>query len=300
MATFTSRYCSITYSMPGFGQTQDGTNPNPQILRFFEIKNNGDLTGSGPNKCPDDYLILNSQRFCGTALVDDYSTSSATSNSVPITDNGSGPLIARFVTNPDDMVAKGFILRYQLNHCFFSGKWEHLSTQARKANYISWTWYKIKLYNSRYKQFNYSMLPGEMFPSIKWKFSSQPSSHISVNIIEPTINVTVVINCHHLRISWQFFNVIHNVLQIKFPCKCQMSVFANHFPRNWTELHFFLLLPLLSVFLNQFSLLYNIHPPKYNKVRAGLNQNAEQLRRRFILCRNLENRKFLGSFPRRV
>lgn len=116
--------------MPGFGQSQDGTvDPSSQanrpILRFFNIINDpskGGATGSGPIKCPDDYLILNSMRFCGTALVNDPAPTSSASNSEPITDNGSGPLIARFVTGSDEMVGSGFILRFQLNHCFFAGK----------------------------------------------------------------------------------------------------------------------------------------------------------------------------------
>lgn len=79
------------------------------------------MGGSGPVKCPDDYLVLGTARFCGSVLNDDVERGSSPTVSEEITDNGSGPLIARFKTNGDEMVGLGFLLQYRLNHCFFGG-----------------------------------------------------------------------------------------------------------------------------------------------------------------------------------
>ena len=122
-------FCSITYSMPKYGAPidQDVTQAsNRPIGKYFSIVNvvaagigNG---GSGPVKCPDDFLVIGTARFCGQVLNDDYDRASSPTTSEEITDSGSGPLMARFHTNGDEMVGLGFLLQYRLNHCFFGGK----------------------------------------------------------------------------------------------------------------------------------------------------------------------------------
>lgn len=124
-----SGFCSITYSMPKYGvpESQDVQNANTRPGgKYFNIVNmvaaGVGMGGSGPIKCPDDYVILGTGRFCGNVLNDDVERASSPTVSEEITDNGSGPLIARFKTNGDDMVGLGFLLQYRLNHCFFGGK----------------------------------------------------------------------------------------------------------------------------------------------------------------------------------
>lgn len=125
-----SGFCSITYSMPKFGAVTENEGQSqqrpPGAGKYFNMLNtvaagigNG---GAGPVKCPDDYLILDKHRFCGTVLNDDVERGSSPTTGVDITDSGSGPLIARFVSNSDEMVGYGFYLQYRLNHCFFGGK----------------------------------------------------------------------------------------------------------------------------------------------------------------------------------
>ena len=83
--------------MPKYGTPvdQDVTQPsNRPIGKYFNIVNvvaagigNG---GSGPVKCPDDYLVIGTQRFCGMVLADDVDRASSPSASMEITDSGSG------------------------------------------------------------------------------------------------------------------------------------------------------------------------------------------------------------------
>ena len=90
-------FCSITYSMPKYGGPidQDVTQPSSRPTgKYFNIINavaagigNG---GSGPVKCPDDYLVVGTQRFCGTVLNDDVERGSSPTASEEITDSGSG------------------------------------------------------------------------------------------------------------------------------------------------------------------------------------------------------------------
>ena len=116
--------------MPAFGvQSEQDAGAQTQtrpLGRFFNIVNELGagigMGGAGPIKCPGDYLVLNSQKFCGNVLADDSERGSSPSQNQEIVDKGSGPLIARFHTNEDDMIGAGFNLRYRLNHCFFGGK----------------------------------------------------------------------------------------------------------------------------------------------------------------------------------
>ena len=124
-----SGFCSITYSMPKYGVPVDTDVQNPStrpVGKYFNIVNmvaaGIGSGGSGPVKCPDDFLVLGTWRFCGSVLNDDVERGSSPTVSEEITDNGSGPLIARFRTNGDEMVGLGFLLQYRLNHCFFGGK----------------------------------------------------------------------------------------------------------------------------------------------------------------------------------
>jgi hypothetical protein len=90
-------FCSITFSMPKYGAPidQDVTQAsNRPIGKYFNIVNtvaagigNG---GSGPVKCPDDYLVIGTTRFCGMVLNDDVDRGSSPSSSDEITDSGSG------------------------------------------------------------------------------------------------------------------------------------------------------------------------------------------------------------------
>lgn len=90
-------FCSITFSMPKYGAPidQDVTQPsNRPVGKYFNIVNtvaagigNG---GSGPVKCPDDYLVIGTMRFCGQVLKDDVDRGSTPSASDEITDSGSG------------------------------------------------------------------------------------------------------------------------------------------------------------------------------------------------------------------
>ncbi|KAI1285797.1 hypothetical protein HDE_11638 [Halotydeus destructor] len=125
-------FCSITYSMPKFGvaSSEEGgqQQPRPQQTsgKYFNVVNNVAAGigngGAGPAKCPDDYLVLSTHRLCGMVLNDDIERGSSPTTGMDITDSGSGPIIARFVTNDDDMVGFGFFLQYRLNHCFFGGR----------------------------------------------------------------------------------------------------------------------------------------------------------------------------------
>ena len=90
-------FCSVTFSMPKYGAPvdQDVTQAsNRPTGKYFSIVNrvaagigNG---GSGPVKCPDDYLVIGTSRFCGTVLNDDVDRGSSPSASEEITDSGSG------------------------------------------------------------------------------------------------------------------------------------------------------------------------------------------------------------------
>ncbi|GIY35199.1 CUB domain-containing protein [Caerostris darwini] len=71
--------------------------------------------GLGVEECPDDYLRLEGDRYCGARL----NPSTAESNptiSEPVTDTSAGPFIARFRSNSENN-AVGFDLRYSQNPC---------------------------------------------------------------------------------------------------------------------------------------------------------------------------------------
>jgi hypothetical protein len=78
--------------------------------------------GAGSVKCPNDFLVLGTLRFCGTLLSSDDDKNNVPNMDEEITDSGSGPLRARFVSNEDEKVGFGFHLFYRMNHCFFGGK----------------------------------------------------------------------------------------------------------------------------------------------------------------------------------
>lgn len=84
--------------MPKYGTPidQDVTQASnrPVTGKYFNIVNavaaGIGSGGSGPVKCPDDYLLIGTQRFCGLVLNDDYDRGSSPTASEEVTDSGSG------------------------------------------------------------------------------------------------------------------------------------------------------------------------------------------------------------------
>lgn len=87
------------------------------ISRDFGPKN---CASVGPLKCPTDYLMMNSLRFCGDYLNEDALYSSNIRTNGQVIDNSTGPIYLRFVTSRDT-VGKGFIVNYIFNPCLLSG-----------------------------------------------------------------------------------------------------------------------------------------------------------------------------------
>ena len=140
-------FCTITYSVPreedeGHGnelfhetdrEQGSWTEGEPFKRRpelstrpertYFDItpgqRDSSQTAHAGPYKCPSDYIMLNGIRLCGYHLNDNLYASS--SLDVPITDNSTGPIFARFVSSPET-VGKGFYLNYQMNPCMINGK----------------------------------------------------------------------------------------------------------------------------------------------------------------------------------
>lgn len=65
--------------------------------------------------CYDDYISMNSIRFCGEKLNDGTGARDLTMNS-PIRDSTSGPFVVSVRTN-DAFVGRGFRINYKSNPC---------------------------------------------------------------------------------------------------------------------------------------------------------------------------------------
>ncbi|GFW18352.1 CUB domain-containing protein [Trichonephila clavipes] len=75
----------------------------------------GGEAGLGIYECPDDYLRLEGDRYCGARLNPSTSERNPTTNE-PVTDNSAGPFIASFRTDSANN-AGGFNLQYKQNPC---------------------------------------------------------------------------------------------------------------------------------------------------------------------------------------
>ena len=78
------------------------------------------FASAGPFKCSNDYLVINSLRYCGNYLNEDSLYSTNVQSNAPVVDNSTGPIYIRFVTSVDT-ASKGFILNFQLNPCLLNG-----------------------------------------------------------------------------------------------------------------------------------------------------------------------------------
>ncbi|KAG8201155.1 hypothetical protein JTE90_028816 [Oedothorax gibbosus] len=75
----------------------------------------GGEAGLGVLECPNDYLRLEGDRYCGARLNPDPSATNPTTN-VPVTDTSAGPFIAYFKSDSENN-ANGFRLYYNQNPC---------------------------------------------------------------------------------------------------------------------------------------------------------------------------------------
>lgn len=71
-------------------------------------------TGIGVTKCPQDYLLLNNIRFCGSNWK--FAHRNQNVNTESIVDTNSGPFYARFFSDFHS-TGRGFKLNYQQNPC---------------------------------------------------------------------------------------------------------------------------------------------------------------------------------------
>lgn len=116
-----SGFCTQTYFE--FNDTMSQGSPN---YYTFHLRNayqdNPDRetvgkgeAGTGVQKCPSDYLLLNGLRLCGYHLNSNTAQQTATVPG-PVTDTSAGPFTARFVSN-DIITGRGFKLQFQQNPC---------------------------------------------------------------------------------------------------------------------------------------------------------------------------------------
>ena len=117
-------FCSQTYFIPNINITQQQANQDTTSRGTFNINNVNEQgrpsvgdneAGTGIGRCPHDYLLISGLRLCGYHL---NSNSFQTSRNfdAPVTDNSSGPFIARFVSN-DVINGRGFRISFQQNPC---------------------------------------------------------------------------------------------------------------------------------------------------------------------------------------
>ncbi|XP_044762650.1 uncharacterized protein LOC123319783 [Coccinella septempunctata] len=106
-------YCSITYSnvMNGleypFELVNYAANGQPTVMMG--------QAGIETFDCPNDYIIINGVRLCGTKLNDGMTNPDLTVNA-PVTDNSLGPIVIQVRTN-GSAVGRGFKLFYTQNRC---------------------------------------------------------------------------------------------------------------------------------------------------------------------------------------
>ena len=91
-----------------------------QIISGQNNQNNQQFAGAGPVKCYTDYLLLNGMRYCGSHLNEGALYRNNIDTDVPVIDNSTGPVYARFVTS-EEAVSRGFMLNYHLNPCLLNG-----------------------------------------------------------------------------------------------------------------------------------------------------------------------------------
>ena len=71
---------------------------------------------AGVRLCPYDYLLLDGVSYCGSRLMPMAIGNPQDGLDMPVIDRGSGPFIARFVSN-ERHVGRGFMISYQQNPC---------------------------------------------------------------------------------------------------------------------------------------------------------------------------------------
>ena len=104
-------------------QSSSGDSPLRRRGSYFQISSSdstGKLAAAGPFKCPSDFLVINSIRFCGNYLNEDSLYNNNIRSNGPVIDNSTGPIYIRFVTSVDT-TSKGFILNFQFNPCLLNG-----------------------------------------------------------------------------------------------------------------------------------------------------------------------------------
>ncbi|XP_054166089.1 uncharacterized protein LOC128963602 [Oppia nitens] len=128
-------FCTVTYSVPTVyvhitdqNQPQEGPTTIPPG-RYFNIvpdtatqnpvgSNEG---GAGPYDCPFDYLFIAGRRLCGYRFNGQlYPPTPNPMTNSEVTDNSTGPIYARFVSNHQE-VGRGFNLNYRMNPCLIGG-----------------------------------------------------------------------------------------------------------------------------------------------------------------------------------
>ncbi|XP_053203835.1 uncharacterized protein LOC128388463 isoform X1 [Panonychus citri] len=120
-------FCTMTYSVPSERDPDEEPETNKpsrpsSVFRYFEIQpesKTSEAPGAGIVKCPSDYLMIGGIRFCGGRLNANVFANNP-SGDTDVTDNSTGPIFARFVSDGKE-VKRGFFLNYRMNPCFIGG-----------------------------------------------------------------------------------------------------------------------------------------------------------------------------------
>lgn len=105
-------FCTQTYTVNTSFVPMEISAHNVQGSPVFDSRLYG---GAGAQKCQFDYLLLDGIRYCGAKL-SSLSLAMNTDVDGPVFDRGSGPFVARFVTN-ERVVGRGFMIGFQQNPC---------------------------------------------------------------------------------------------------------------------------------------------------------------------------------------